>query len=43
MPRLTDRQVQIIGKIGHTERLLFDCSAPEAFVSLRTAELAVVC
>lgn len=30
LPRLTDRQLQIVGKIGHTARLLLACSAKEA-------------
>jgi hypothetical protein len=41
-PRLTDRQLQIVGKVGHTARLLFACSAMEVFALWTTAGLSVL-
>jgi len=40
LPRLTGRQLQVVGKISHMARLLVACSALEAFALLTTTELA---
>jgi hypothetical protein len=41
-PRLTDREVQVVGTISHMARLLFACSAKEIFALLTTTELVAV-